>query len=43
MAEKEGFELVEIPTVFNQKLQDISAFAVFSDTIYYELTIINRP
>ncbi len=41
LAEKEGFELLKSPTIFNHKLTDVSISAVFSDIIYYGLTIFN--
>jgi len=43
MAEKEGFELLKSPTIFNQKLPDDSISAVFWDVIYHILTIVNHP
>ena len=43
MAEKEGFELLKNPTIFNHKLPDVSISAVFSGIIYYGLTIVNHP
>ena len=43
MAEKEGFELLKRPTIFNQKLPDDSISAVSWDIIYHSLTIVNHP
>ena len=43
MAEKEGFELLKDPTIFNHKLPDVSISVIFLDIIYYGLTIVDQP